>query len=378
MSEIRFRKPNQKGDTLDMKRTLNIALSVLSLAGIFAQPLQAGLAAPAGIFNKTIVAGKTQYLGTPFVRPEVSTGVISSVSGTQITVNPTGGDVTYAAGEYSGYTGATNANEPYIIEILDGDLIGYIGFISSCGATVNGSAVITVDVAPGAVTAGARYAIRPDWTVETLFGGATVSPIKGTTSRTRSSSTTDEIQLIGSNGRVASTIFRKWTLSGNAPVPQIGAGFQWTSTAVVGDAKKLRIPYSSGIILKAIAGANYDLTLAGDLREARLRKEILGFPRYNFVANPFAKDLPLKDTGIKITAGTSLANADTLQIMNVANGALVSYYLDSNGIWRDGDDEDASNVTIAKGTSFVIRRASSRSTALTGAQAVKIDPVLVY
>jgi hypothetical protein len=362
-----------------MKRTLNIALSVLSLAGIFAQPLQAGLATPAGIFNKTIVAGKTQYLGTPFVRPEVSTGEISSVSGTQITVTPKGGDVTYTAGEYSGYTGAASANEPYIIEILDGDLIGYIGFISSCGATVNGSAVITVDVAPGAVTAGARFAIRPDWTVETLFGDATVTPIKGTTSKTRASSTTDEIQLIGSNGRVASTIFRKWTLSGSAPVPQTGAGFQWTSTSVIGDAKKLRIPYSSGIILKAIAGGSgYDLTLAGDLREARLRKEILGFPRYNFVANPFAKDLPLKDTGIKITAGTSLANADTLQIMNVASGALVSYYLHTDGTWRDGDDEDASAVTIAKGTSFVIRRASSRSTALTGAEAVKIDPVVVY
>ena len=363
-----------------MKRTLNIALSVLSLAGIFAQPLQAGLATPAGIFNKTIVAGKTQYLGTPFVRPEVSTGEISSISGTQITVTPKNGDVTYTAGEYSGYTGATNGNEPYIIEILDGDLIGYIGFITNSGATSGGNAVITVDVAPGAVTAGARYAIRPDWTVETLFGDATVTPIKGTTSKTKSSSTTDQIQLIGGNGRVASTIFRKWTLSGSAPVPQTGEGFLWTSTSVVGggDAKKLRIPYSSGIILKAIAGANYDLTLAGDLREARLRKEILGFPRYNFVANPFAKDLPLKDTGIKITAGTSLANADTLQIMNVANGALVSYYLDSNGIWRDGDDEDASNVTIAKGTSFVIRRASSRSTALTGAEAVKIDPVLVY
>ena len=355
--------------------SLVLALAALGLVG---QNLQAGLATPAGIFNKTIVAGKTQYLGTPFVRPEVSTGVISSVSGTQITVTPKDGDLTYTAGEYSGYTGAANANEPYIIEILDGDLIGYIGFISSCGATISGSAVITVDVAPGAVTAGSRYAIRPDWTVETLFGDATVSPIKGTTSRTKASGTTDEIQLIGSNGRVASTIYRKWTLSGDAPVPQTGTGFQWTSASVVGDAKKLRIPYSSGIILKAIAGSNYDLTLAGNLREARLRKEILGYPRYNFVANPFAKDLPLKDTGIKITAGTSLANADTLGIMNVNAGALVSYYLDNAGIWRDGDDNDASNVTIPKGASVVIRRASSRSTALTGAQAVKIDPVLVY
>jgi len=376
MSEIRFRKLNQKGDTLDMKRTLNIALSVLSLAGTFAQPLQAGLATPAGIFNKTIVANKTQYLGTPFVRPEVSTGEISSVSGNQITVTPKGGDVSYTAGEYSGYTGTTGGNEPYIIEILDGDLIGYIGSISSCGATISGSAVITVDVAPGAVTAGARYAIRPDWTVETLFGDATVSPIKGTISKSKTSSTADEIQLIGSNGRVVSTIYRKWTLSGDAPVPQTGTGFQWTSASVGGDgnAKKLRIPYSSGIILKAIAGANYNLTLAGDLREARLRKEILGYPRYNFVANPFAKDLPLKDSGIQITAGTSIINADTLGILDPATGATAYYYLDSTGVWRGSGNVDASTVTIPKGSSVVIRRASTRSDATT----IKINPVLVY
>jgi len=361
-----------------MKRTLNIALSVLSLAGIFAQPLHAGLATPTGIFNKTIVNGRTQYLGTPFVRPEVSTGEISSVSGNQITVTPKNGDVSYAAGEYSGYTGAAGGNEPYIIEILDGDLIGYIGFISSCGATINGSAVITVDVAPGTVTSGARYAIRPDWTVETLFGDATTSPIRATTTNKRASATTDEIQLIGSNGRVASTIFRKWTLTGNAPSPQIGAGFQWASASVVGDAKKLRVPYTTGIILKAIVGGDYQLTLAGDLREARLRKEILGFPRYNFVANPFAKDLPLKDTGIKIEAGSSVVNADTLGIWDVENGALASYYQDGNGNWFDEDDRDANNVTIAKGTSVVIRRASSRTTPLTGAQAVKINPVAVY
>jgi len=361
-----------------MKRTLNIALSVLSLAGIFAQPLHAGLATPAGIFNKTIVGGKTQYLGTPFVRPEVSTGEISSVSGTQITVTPKGGDVSYTAGEYSGYTGAANGNEPYIIEILDGDLIGYIGFITSCGATSSGSAVITVDVAPGAVTSGARYAIRPDWTVETLFGDATASPIRATTEKKKASATTDEIQLVGSNGRVATTIFRKWTLPGNAPAPQIGAGFEWASASVVNDARKLRVPYSNGIILKAIAGGNYDLTLAGDLREARLRKEILGFPRLNFVANPFAKDLPLKDTGIKITAGSGLVDADTLGIWNVDTGALVSYYQDSNGIWRDRNGIDASGVTIAKGTAVVIRRASSRQTPLTGAEAVKINPVIVY
>jgi len=339
--------------------------------------LQAGLATPAGIFTRTISAGKTQYLGTPFVRPEVSTGEIVSVSGTQITVKPTVGDVTYTANEYAGHTGAASANEPYIFEVLDGNTIGYIGFITASGATSGGNAVITVDVAPGEVAAGSRFAIRPDWTVEALFGAAESSPLRATTKKTQASASADQIQLIGSNGRVATTVFRKWNLSGDAP-SQTGAGFIWSSTSVTGDARKVRLPYSSGIILKALAGSDYNLPLSGDLRQSRLRREILGFPRFNFVANTSGKDLPLSETGIQITSGANVGSADTLGILNVSTGALLPYYLDANGDWRNAANSLANNVTIPKGTAVVIRRASSRTTGLTGDNAVKINPVLVY
>lgn len=356
--------------------TLALALAGLSLSG---QNTQAALATPAAIFTKTIIAGKTQYLGTPFVRPEVSVGEIVSVSGNQITVKPTSGDVAYTAAEYSGYTGASTANEPYIIEILDGDNIGYIGFITNSGATSGtpANAVITVDVAPGAVLAGSRYAIRPDWTVETLFGQATSSVVRGTTRRTQGQSAADQIQLVGSNGRVTATVYRKWT-SGVDATSQTGASFQWTSSAVAGDARKLRLPYSAGIIFKALAGSNYDLTFAGQLRQARLRKEILGYPRFNFVANTSAKDLPLSETGIQIGRGSDVNSADNLGILNVSTGLTAQYYLDAAGDWRDADDELANAVTIAKGTAVVIKRANGSTSALTGASAVKINPALVY
>jgi hypothetical protein len=335
------------------------------------------LATPAAIFTKTIIAGKTQYLGTPFVRPEVSVGTIVSVSGNQITVKPTSGDVTYAAAEYSGYTGTSTANEPYIIEILDGDNIGYIGFIANSGATSGGEAVITVDVAPGTVLAGSRYAIRPDWTVETLFGPSTSSVVRGTLRKAQGQSAADQIQLVGSNGRLAATVYRKWTSSANA-TGQTGNSFVWTSTSVVGDARKLRLPYSAGIIFKALAGSDYNLTLAGQLRQARLRKEILGFPRFNFVANTSAKDLPLSETGIQIGRGSDVTSADNLGILNVSTGLTAQYYLDTNGDWRDADDALANTVTIAKGTAVVIKRANGSTSALTGASAVKISPALVY
>jgi len=354
--------------------TLALALAGLSLSG---QNTQAALATPAAIFTKTIIQGKTQYLGTPFVRPEVSVGEIVSVSGNQITVKPTSGDVTYTDAEYSGYTGASTANEPYIIEILDGDNIGYIGFITSSGATSGGNAVITVDVAPGTVLAGSRFAIRPDWTVETLFGPSASSVVRGTTRRTQGQSAADQIQLVGSNGRVTSVVYRKWTSAANA-TSQTGNGFVWTSASVVGDARKLRLPYSAGIIFKAVAGSDYDLTLAGQLRQARLRKEILGFPRFNFVANTSAKDLKLSETGIQIGRGEDVNSADNLGILNVSTGLTAQYYLDTAGNWRDADDALANDVTIAKGTAVVIKRANGSTSALTGADAVKINPALVY
>jgi hypothetical protein len=365
---------NHRRNTMKSIATLALALAGLSLSG---QNTQAALATPAAIFTKTIIAGKTQYLGTPFVRPEVSVGEIVSVSGSQITVKPTSGDVTYTAAEYSGYTGASTANEPYIIEILDGENIGYIGFITNSGATSGGNAVITVDVAPGTVLAGTRYAIRPDWTVETLFGPSASSVVRGTTRRTQGQSAADQIQLVGGNGRVAATVYRKWTSAVNA-TSQTGSPFVWTSTSVVGDARKLRLPYSAGIIFKAIAGSDYNLTLAGDLRQARLRKEILGYPRFNFVANTSAKDVPLSETGIQIGRGSDVNSADNLGILNVSTGLTAQYYLDAAGDWRDADDELANAVTIAKGTAVVIKRANGSTSALTGASAVKINPALVY
>jgi len=356
--------------------TLALALAGLSLSG---QNTQAALATPAAIFTKTIIADRTQYLGTPFVRPEVSVGEIVSVSGNRITVKPTSGDVTYVAAEYSGYTGRIGNNEPYIIEILDGDNIGYIGFISASGATSGtpATAVITVDVAPGTVLAGSRYAIRPDWTLETLFGPAATSVVVGTTAKDLGQDFADRIQLVGSNGRVTATAYRKWT-SAVPTASQTGAAFQWASPAVIGDARKLRLPYSSGIIFKAVAGSNYELPFAGQLRQARLRKEILGFPRFNFVANTSPKDLKLSETGIQIGRGNTVTTADTLTILDVESNYPAAYYLHTDGNWRDEEGLPANDVTIAKGTAVVIKRKSGSTSALTGADAVKINPVLVY
>jgi hypothetical protein len=130
--------------------------------------------------------------------------------------------------------------------------------------------------------------------------------------------------------------------------------------------------------LKALAGSNYELPFAGQLRQARLRKEILGFPRFNFVANTSPKDLKLSETGIQIGRGNSVTTADTLTILDVEANYPAEYFLHTDGNWRDEDGLPANDVTIAKGTALVIKRKSGSTSALTGADAVKINPVLVY
>jgi len=82
-----------------MKRTLNIALSVLSLAGIFAQPLQAGIATPSALFTIELRAGNN-FIATPFARSEEGVGTIVSQAGNVLTVSPISGPVSYVRNAY--------------------------------------------------------------------------------------------------------------------------------------------------------------------------------------------------------------------------------------------------------------------------------------
>lgn len=112
-----------------MKRTLNTALLVLSLAGIFAQSTHAGIATPNGIFKITLAAGNN-FIATPFARSEEGVGTITAQTGSTLTVSPISGPNSYVADAYG-----SGASEPYILEILDGEWIGYSAPISSNTST---------------------------------------------------------------------------------------------------------------------------------------------------------------------------------------------------------------------------------------------------
>ena len=97
-----------------MNRILTSTLMILGLAGIFAQPMQAGVATPSAVFTITLANGNN-FIATPFARSEEGVGTITSQAGNILTVAPISGPVSYGLNAYG-----SAAAEPYVLEILDG------------------------------------------------------------------------------------------------------------------------------------------------------------------------------------------------------------------------------------------------------------------
>ena len=346
-----FRKPNQKGDTKNMKRTLNTALLVLSLAGIFAQSTHAGIATPNGIFKITLAAGNN-FIATPFARSEEGVGTITAQNGSTLTVSPISGPTSYVANAYG-----SNASEPYILEILDGDWIGYSAPISSTPAT-------TLPLPSGAPSnlEGAKYAIRLDWTVESLFGAASSSQLTANNQDDGDDvEYADQIRLMGDTGTLGPVYHRVYT----------GGTYRWFN-ADEQDASKTRLPFGKGIFVKALSAK--DIVLSGISRGSRTRMDIVGGKKINLLANPVPFAVKLSDSGMLINAGTSVGNADNLRLWN--GTGWTSYWRNASGRWTVGSNTDASEVTIPAGSAFLIKRNSNRGD-LKGSSALKFAAATV-
>jgi len=351
MSEIRFRKLNQKGDIIDMKRTLNIALSVLSLAGIFAQPLQAGLATPSGVFAVPLADGNN-FIATPFARSEEGVGTIASQAGSVLTVSPISGPLSLPSGAYGSL-----AAEPYVLEILDGKWIGYSAAISSNTANT----VTLPDGAPSDL-AGSKYVIRLDWTVESLFGSAASSILTATNLDDGDDfSSADQIRLMNDNGSLGPIYFR--AIRGG-----VTSWFNENGDNVA----KTRLPFGKGIFVKSIGSKS--LILSGIVRASRTRMDTIGGKKVNLLANPVPFSVGLPDSGLDITPGSSVSTADNLRLWN--GTTWVSYWRNTTGRWTVGSSADATGVKIPAGAGFLIKRNSNRGD-LKGESALKFTACAV-
>jgi hypothetical protein len=346
-----FRKLNQKGDIIDMKRTLNIALSVLSLAGIFVQPLQAGLATPSGVFAVPLANGNN-FIATPFARSEEGVGTIASQAGNVLTVSPISGPLSYTVNAYG-----SSAAEPYVLEILDGNWIGYSTAISS-----NTANTITLPAGAPSNLAGAKYVIRQDWTVESFFGPAATTILTATNLDDGDDvSSADQIRLMNDNGTLGPVYFRG-----------LNAGSYGWFNENGDNVAKARLPFGKGIFVKSIGPKS--LILSGIVRGSRTRVDIVGGKKINLLANPVPFAVGLPDSGMDITPGSNANTADNLRLWN--GTTWLNYWRNTTGRWTVGSNTDATDVKIPAGAGFLIKRNSNRGD-LKGESALKFTASVV-
>ena len=152
----------------------NFAAAVLAVSCLLAHDALATLAQPSGIANITVSGGvgRTEFFGMPFARAVEFTGTINAGAST-------GGNATFTVtldpgqGSLPALNNADqNVDAWYVLEILDGPAIGFL--LPTTGNSGNTS--ITVEGDTGGIdTAGARFALRKEWTLSTLFGSASTS-----------------------------------------------------------------------------------------------------------------------------------------------------------------------------------------------------------
>ena len=336
-----------------MKRTLNIALLILSLAGIFEQSTHAGIATPNGIFKISLAIGNN-FIATPFARSEEGVGAITAQTGSTLTVSPISGPISYVANAYG-----SSASEPYILEILDGEWIGY-----SAPITSNTSTTITLPSGAPSSLVGAKYAIRLDWTVESLFGAASSSNLTAANLDDGDDvSYADQIRLMGDTGTLGPVYYRAF----------VDGSFKWINESEQ-DVSKTRLAFGKGIFVKALTVK--DLVLSGISRGSRTRMDIVGGKKINLLANPVPFAVKLSDSGMLINAGTSVGNADNLRIWN--GTGWTSYWRNASlaGRWTGPSNTDATEVTIPAGSAFLIKRNSGRGD-LKGSSALKFAAATV-
>lgn len=350
-----------------MKKSSLTSLATILLGLLAGSNLHAAnLASPSAILQVTVPAKKRILLGTPFVLPEVSRGSVVSVSGKEFTISGASYQVDQFKVEGANVT-------PYIIEILDGPNIGFVSYI-----TANGSATITVeDTIPTGNPENTRYLIREDYTVNTLLGSA--SAPKGNFAPGTSVQNADQISFFNSNGKLE-TFFR-WR-NDNSTQYAWYLGVKTTNNTWVSVADR-RVPYGQGLIVERKAATAGKINLDGEVRSTRLRRSIVGFPRWNVVSNPNPFNNPLSEFGLEMAPGSS-TTADSVYVWDTtvgAKGGLKQYYRSSSSpsTWNDqtGAVVDPSTITVPAGTAVVVQRGSGRTSDLSGDSAVKLNPISV-
>jgi len=330
-------------------------LAVISILGGTSSIQAASIASPASIVEISFAgSGKRDFVSTPYVRQGEAYGTIASVGSTTTLTLTDEASATYANARFT--PGTATQDNKYIIEVLDGRYIGLVAYIKS-----NAGNTLTVDEAAlptDGLLEGSKYAIRKDWTIESLFGAASATSPLAAGSSTASA---DNINVWNQKTQAYSTYYIR-----------LSSGVYSWRDAVGNLANHIRIPYGQGVQVLRRAAGNGSLTLNGELRTARLRRDLLK-DKTALIANLSPSPTTLGDLNVSIDRSAS-ASGSVVKVWNATTQAWTPYYRrTSDGKFFDGL---AVRDSIVVGAGKVVQVVNKGSADRVGATAITADPRL--
>jgi hypothetical protein len=343
---------------LKATNSLRAGLAVLagiSILGGSASTQAASIGSPASIVEISFAGGgKRDFVSTPFVRAEEASGTIASVGSTTTVTLADEASATYTTGRFT--PGTATQDNKYILEVLDGRYIGLVAYIRS--NTGNTFTIDEVSLPTDGLLVGSKYAIRKDWTIESLFGAASATAPLAAGSSPASG---DNVNIWNQKTQAYSTYYIRLS----------GGTYSWRD-AVGNAANHVRIPYGQGVQVLRRAAGNGALTLTGEIRTSRLRRDVL-LNKTALIANLSPSATTLGDLNVTIDRAAS-ASGSVVKVWNPNTQAWTAYYRrTSDGKFFDGL---AVRDSIAVGAGKVVQVVNKGSADRVGATAITADPRL--
>jgi len=269
----------------------NFTRAILAISALFVQDIRAGIAQPSGIANVVIPPNRTEFVGVPFARPVEFSGTITGAS-------TSSGNDTYTVQLDSGTlpslgSGTSNTDAWYVLEILDGPAIG---FLLPCTGSV-GNTSISLEGTTGSISpVGARFAIRKDWTLSSLFGAASANSIFGYGNNSGASTIKGWVQIYDSATGTSTTYYVNETGTSTK-------SYNWRSTGGPANRNHARINLGRGVVVINRTASDFSIPVTGEYRVARTRLSIPG-SKITYLANPGPFDVTFDQSSIPATSPT--------------------------------------------------------------------------
>ena len=309
-------------NTISIRSMFAFAGSILLIAS--SNSSFAGIGDPAGIVQVSVPANNTVISATPYARPIVSFGTVSSVAAssgnTTLTVSLDSGSDALPS-----FTNTDpNVDAWYVVEILDGPALGLI--LNAVGGsastiTVSGTLPGTIDIA-----ANSKFAVRKDWTLASLFGSASATNVFGSGTTPSSGGVNAQVQIYNvSTGTLVSYYI-------NAS----GGNYNWRSTGSTANRNHAPVGLGTGFSIVNRKATPFLYPLSGEYRTTRTRL-LVPAGKKTLLGNPGVFDTTFTAstiTGASPNRGTSTPSGshDLYAVWNAPTRSFANYRIGGTGL----------------------------------------------